>query len=213
MKPFKPFALFTFVRVLFSCGPTIYKAGSLDESKAVIKTIAILPLQVTFDNKRLPKGIKPETLKESQINTGYSIQSNAYSWLLKRKKRYTTEFQDIDKTNSIIKKAYLTYDDIVMHDKGDLCKLLGVDAVISGNAVMSKPMSEGAAVAVGLLIGYWGSTNSTDITLNLHDTKSDLLWKYDYSANGTVGSSTPGLTKALMRNASKKFPFKVEKSK
>ena len=75
---------------------------------------------------------------------------------------------------------------------------------------MEKPMSEGAAVAVGLLVGAWGSTNKVETTINIHDGKTgNLLWKYDYEAQGTVGSSTTELVNALMRNASKKFPYKA----
>jgi hypothetical protein len=48
-----------------------------------------------------------------------------------------------------LKKAGLSYEDITLEDKGELCRLLKVDGIISGKAAMSKPMSEGAAVAVG----------------------------------------------------------------
>ena len=69
-------------------------------------------------------------------------------------------------------------------------------------------MSEGAGVAVGLLVGAWGNTNKVNTTINIHDGKSgDLLWKYDYEASGSVGSSTTRMVDALMKNASKKFPY------
>ncbi|MGZ8558622.1 MAG: hypothetical protein ACXWWC_09825 [Chitinophagaceae bacterium] len=76
---------------------------------------------------------------------------------------------------------------------------------------MEKPMSEGAAIAVGVLIGAWGSTNKVETTINIHDGKSaNLLWKYDYEASGSVGSSTTKLVDALMRNAAKKFPYSAK---
>jgi hypothetical protein len=76
---------------------------------------------------------------------------------------------------------------------------------------MDKPMSEGAAIAVGVIFGAWGNTNSVQTTINIHDGKSgNLLWKYDYQASGSVGSSTDRLVNALMRNASKKFPYSVK---
>jgi hypothetical protein len=81
--------------------------------------------------------------------------------------------------------------------------------VIQDNVRMEKPMSDGAAVAVGLLVGAWGATNKVETTLNIHDGQSGtLLWKYDYDASGSVGSSPDKLVDALMRNASKKFPYK-----
>ena len=92
--------------------------------------------------------------------------------------------------------------------KEELAALLGVDAVISTAAVMQKPMSDGAAVAMGVIFGAWGSTNDVKTSINIHDGKDGtLVWKYDFTATGSVGSNTQNLVNALMRNASKKFPY------
>ena len=93
-------------------------------------------------------------------------------------------------------------------DRSKLANILGVDAIMQDRLNTEKPMSDGAAVAVGLLVGYWGSTNNVQTTINIHDGSSgDLLWKYDYTASGSVGSSTTKLVDALMKNATKKFPY------
>ena len=95
--------------------------------------------------------------------------------------------------------------------KEELCQILGVDAVISSRASMKKPMSDGAAVAVGLLVGAWGSTNDVQTSISINEAKKgDLIWKYDYQASGSVGSNTNNLVDALMRNASKKFPYNAK---
>jgi len=206
MKQILPFLIIA--TAITGCGPTIYKSTSFDSEKNKVKTIAILPFNTTIDSKRLPKGVTIETLKESQEKTGYDVQSNVYSAFLHRSNEYTVQFQDIDKTNSLLKKANISYEDIFLKDKAEICSLLGVDAVISGRITMSKPMSEGAAVAVGLLVGAWGATNKTDVALTIHQNKGDLVWKYDYAASGSVGSSAESLAKGLMKNVSKKFPYK-----
>ena len=199
--------LFT-ATLLSSCGPTIYKSAELEGSKRQVRTVAILPFLVSIDSRRLPKGITIETLKESQQKTGYDIQNASYTWFLQRQNHYTVTFQDVDKTNALLKKANITYDSISLQDKGEICKLLGVDAVISGKAILSKPMSEGGAIALTVLVGFGGATNKTSVALSIHNTKSDLLWKYDYDESGGIGSNSERLTKALMKNASKKFPYK-----
>jgi len=133
-----------------------------------------------------------------------------YSWFLRRSEKYnyTVKFQDVSKTNAILKQNNISYLDLRTKSKDELSKLLGVDAVISSSVRMEKPMSEGAAIAVGLLIGAWGATNTVNTTINIHEgQKGDLMWKYDYEASGSVGSSTDKLVSALMRNASKKFPY------
>jgi hypothetical protein len=197
--------------VMSSCGPQIYKAATFEQVRESQKQLAILPFDATLDTKRLPKGITAETVAASNKSTGYSVQSSCYSFFLKEmsKNRYTIDFQDIDKTNSILTKAGISYEDIATKDKAELCQLLGVDGVISGKILMSKPMSEGAAIAVGILVGAWGATNKTDVSMTIHDKKdSKLLWKYDYLAQGSVGSSPEQLARALMRNVSKRFPYK-----
>lgn len=208
MKQIKSISIVLLSITLASCGPTIYKASNFDENKENVRKLAILPFEVTIDMKRLPKGVTPESIKNSEEKTGYKIQDNAYTWLLKRGKDYSVGFQDISKTNSLLKHANITYEMIASEDKSELCKLLGVDAVISGKAAMARPMSDGAAVALGVLFGAWGNTNNVNTSIAIHETKGDLLWKYDYNASGSVGSNTTNLTDALMRNASRKFPYK-----
>ena len=208
MRTFKSIVTLFILTFLIGCAPTIYKAANFESSKATVKTLAILPFTVSIDSKRLPKGITLETLKESQEKTGYDIQSHAYTWFLQRQKGYTVTFQDIDRTNALLKKANITFENIALQDKGDLCRLLQVDGIISGKAILSKPMSEGGAIALYILVGFSGSTNKATTAMTIHDASGLLLWKYDYEANGSIGSSSEGLTKALMKNVSKKFPYK-----
>lgn len=55
-----------------------------------------------------------------------------YSWFLRRsdKFNYTVKFQDVSKTNSLLKDAGISYADLRDKSKESLAKLLGVDAVI-----------------------------------------------------------------------------------
>lgn len=202
-------SLFAFL--LLSCGPKIYKSSEFDSAFAKHKTVAILPAEVT--SKLRPNEAKKVTaaqIEEQNEKTGYDIQDKMYSWFLRRseKFKYTVTFQDVSRTNALLKKAGVDYKNLAAKDKVEIAQILGVDAVIQNRSSMDKPMSEGAAVALGLLVGVWGNTNNVQTTINIHDGKSgNLLWKYDYSASGTVGSSTTKLVDALMRNASKKFPY------
>ncbi len=200
-----------FSLLLSSCGPKIYKSGNFDTALARHKTVAILPADVTTQLRpNQAKKITEEQLADIARKTGYDIQDKMYGWFLRRsgKFNYTVNFQDVTKTNSLLKQAGIGYEDLATKDRGEIAQILGVDAVLQNRSRMEKPMSEGAAVAVGLLIGAWGNTNKVETTINIHDGKtSDLLWKYDYEASGSVGSSTTKLVDALMKNASKKFPY------
>lgn len=194
-----------------SCGPTIYKAQDFNDVTSSHKTVAILPSEVTIQLR--PNELKNTSaaqIADMEEKTGIGIQDKMYTWFLNRSKRfkYTVNFQDISRTNALLLQNGITYADMKSKTKDDIAKLLGVDAVISTKASMKKPMSEGAAVALGLLVGSWGSTNDVQTTININEAKKgDLIWKYDYNATGTVGSNTDRLVDALMRNASKKFPY------
>ncbi len=203
--------LATMILALSSCGPTIYMAPNFEKAKSKHKQLAILPFDVLITMKKLPKDMTAEMLKDQEKNTGFSIQSHSYTYFLKEmsKNNYTVTFQDIDKTNALLNKAGFSYDKLKEFSKEELCNTLGVDAVISGKVTMDKPMSDGGAVAVGLIFGVWTSTNKVDVSMTIHDkNNSDLLWKYDWVAEGSVGSSSEQLTKGLMKNVSKKFPYR-----
>ncbi|WP_162425880.1 hypothetical protein [Pontibacter pudoricolor] len=196
---------------LASCGPQIYQAPSFSQVKSNHKVVAVLPFDVAIESRKLPKGVTPEMIQDEQRNYGYGIQSDVYGYFLKEmsKNKYTVNFQDVSKTNAILNNAGFSYSDLSLKSKDELCKLLGVDAVVSGKATMSKPMSDGAAIAVGLLVGAWGPTNTVNTTITIHEGNAgDLMWKYDYVASGSIGSTRQSLTNALMRNSSKKFPYK-----
>lgn len=196
-----------------SCGPRIYQSASFDNALARHKTVAILPAEVNISLRpNEARKMTPEQMEEITKKTAYDIQDKMISWFLRRSDNYnyTVTFQDINKTNAKLKDAGINYSDLATKDRADLAKILGVDAVIQNRIKMDKPMSEGAAIAVGVLLGTWGNTNNVETTININDGKSgDLLWKYDYRASGSVGSSPTRLVDALMRNASRKFPYKA----
>ena len=200
--------------VFASCAPTIYKSSAFDAALTKHKTVAILPADVsTRLRPNEAKKVTVEQLNDINEKTGFAIQDKMYSWFLRRsdKYQYTVTFQDITRTNALLKQAGISYNDLATKDRTELSKLLGVDAVLENRTSLDKPMSDGAAVAMGVIFGVWGNTNSAQTTINIHDGKSgNLLWKYDYEAAGSIGSSADKLVNALMRNASKKFPYSTK---
>ncbi|MBL7742122.1 MAG: hypothetical protein JNN00_01485 [Chitinophagaceae bacterium] len=209
LLPFLSLTLF-----VLSCGPKIYKSSEFDGALARHKTVAILPADVTMQLRpNEAKKLSSEQIADLTQKTGFDIQDKMYSWFLRRsgKFEYTVNFQDVNRTNALLKNAGISYQDLASKDRAEIAKILGVDAVLQNRSRMEKPMSEGAAVAVGVIFGAWGNTNKVETTINIHDGKSaGLLWKYDYEASGSVGSSTTKLVDALMRNASKKFPYSAK---
>ncbi len=197
--------------ILTSCGPTIYKTANFEEVATKHKTVAILPALVSIQLR--PNEMKrttPEEMERNEKATGFAIQEKLYGWFLRRsnKQNFTVSFQDVSQTNSMLSDAHIEYKDLQRKSKAELAKLLGVDAVITTSMRTDKPMSEGVAIALGLAFGVWGNTNNAFTTIDIHEAKKgNLMWKYDYQASGSFGSSPERLVNALMRNASKKFPY------
>ncbi|WP_026879830.1 hypothetical protein [Hymenobacter norwichensis] len=200
-----------FAMLLTACGPSIYLANDFRSYAPKHKTVAILPAYVTMQMR--PNQAKNTTLeqqREIENKSGIDYQEKIYAWLLRRTQQrgYTVQFQDITQTNARLRESQIPTAELRSHTPQELAKILGVDAVLTTNVRTTKPMSDGAAVAVGLLVGAWGATNQANITVNIHEADAGkLLWKYDYVAAGSVGSSTESTVNMLMRNASKKFPY------
>jgi hypothetical protein len=210
----KLLSILTFAALLSGCGPRIYKSAEFDGALAKHRTVAILPAEVTMKLRpNETKKMTREQMDDLAMKNAFDIQEKMYGWFLRRgeKYHYTVSFQDVTKTNARLKEAGIEYKDLRSTDRSRIAKILGVDAVIQDRAEMDKPMSEGASAAIGVLTGSWQTTNRVQTTINIHDGKSgDLLWKYDYEASGSVGSSTGNLVDALLRNASKKFPYSAK---
>jgi hypothetical protein len=93
----------------------------------------------------------------------------------------------------------------------ELSQLLGVDGVISGTFESSQPMSGGAAVAMFMVTGFSGATNTGKLAISINDGKSgELLWKYDKTLARGFGSDTNSIITTIMRKASRQFPYSKE---
>jgi len=166
--------------------------------------IAIIPPTISI---AATKKIDAEAIKEQQKTESINFQREIYSWMLKRKMqgRINKEILEIETTNAKLGQA--GYPDTPM-TTAELCHVLGVDGVMNSNFGLSKPMSEGGAIALGLLVGAWGSTNEVRASISISDYENKkLLWNYEHKLSGGVGSSPARIVDALMRKASKKMPY------
>lgn len=199
-----------------ACGPKIYLAQDFRSYAPRHKVVAILPASVNIGLRpNQARNTSAEQMHQMQLQSALDYQTRIYAWLLRRhmQQHYTVDFQDVAQTNSVLRKANLTDEDMRTQSPQDLAKMLGVDAVLTTTVQTSKPVSDGAALAIGVLAGAWASTNQANITVNINDGASGkLLWNYNFLAAGSIGSSPENIVNALMRNASRKFPYTPPKS-
>ena len=206
MSKIKTLLVLSTVFLLNSCAK-IYFSPDANTRAASHEVIAIAPPKVSIAAR---KKVDAEAMKEQQKTESINFQKEMYSWLLRRKmqNRIFVEVQDVETTNAKLRQAGY-FDDRPM-TPNEVCKVLGVDALVTSNYALTKPMSDGAAVALGVLVGVWGSTNNTTVTMEIHDNQtSKLLWNYNHRLSGSVGSTPASLVDNLMRNASKNMPYSV----
>ncbi|MCM8568995.1 hypothetical protein NE848_06370 [Gramella jeungdoensis] len=201
--------LFTMNLSSLNAQTNLYQHPDFESKTADHKVIAILPFKanVSLRPKQM-KEISQEQLKELEKNEGLSVQSAMYSWFLKRKKRgdLFVDIQDPKRTNALLNQNDLTDPATVTPEA--LASILGVDAVISGTFETDKPMSDGASIALGLLVGFWGSTNAATLNMSVNDgSDGELLWNYNKRVAGSLGSNTDQLINKLMRKASRRLGY------
>lgn len=188
-----------------------YEDPSFDAISLTHNIIAILPFDasVTLRPKEM-KDITPEQLTRMEESEGEGIQSGMHSWFLKRKKqgKLKINVQPPNVTKAILIKQGVTAEQIAAYLPQELCKLLGVDAIIMGTFETNKPMSQGAAIAASLLFGFGGSTEKAIINLSIYEgLNGDLMCNYQKNLGGGLGSSTEDLINVLMRKASRRIAY------
>lgn len=197
------------VLFLFTSCATIYQAPELSIREINHRTIAILPFDASIQYRKLPEDVSISDIMEMEEEMGYVFQNQMYISFLRNIEDYFIEFQDIDQTNTILLRNNVDYGNILEYSKDEIATMLEVDALVSGRVLSSKPMSTGGALALGILFGEWAATNRVDVTLSVHDgSDAKLLWKYDHSYSGSVGSNPESLSRELMRQIARKFPYR-----
>jgi len=166
----------------------IFESPKLTESIKQHKVVAILPFTVKITYRKQPKNFSEEANREQEIKMSKSIQSSMYTFLLRKSESYSVNFQDVDKTNILLKKAGVDskLDELT---KDEIAKILGVDAIISGTFESEQTKSEGAAIATAVLFGgFGGKTGSGTLTMLIHNGfDGEMLWRFFKTMDDGIG--------------------------
>lgn len=186
----------------------VFESPKLKETVKTHKLVAILPFQTKMGFKKQPKDFNLEAHKLKEKSMSTSIQSSMYTFLLRKSKDYTVQFQDVDRTNILLKKSKLT-DSLDSFTKEEIAKVLGVDAVIYGTFETEQTKSEAGAIVTTVLFGGLGSkTGSGALTMMVSDGKSgELIWRFFKSMNDNIFTSSDELVDRMMRKVSRNFPY------
>lgn len=189
----------------------IYENRRFDELSANHEVLAIIPFFADLDLKR---NVDRNELRELAQKEGYAVQNALETYFSKRKKRkkFNVEFQNIEDTNAILAQNGITYENLDIHTVKDLCKILKVDGIISGNLNLNILLSKGVPTNFSLLDYFSGDANYGRIGVKVSDGDSGkLLWKYEKAITKKTGKNTTELIDRMMKLASRKFPYDKEK--
>lgn len=192
-----------FIITLTSCAKVFYSSNAYTLAEQQ-KIIAIIPPEVSIPAS---KNVSAEALQQQEMTESLNFQKEMYAYLLKLKMKgkMTQEIQDVITTNARLKKAGYPETPLTT---AELCDVLGVDGVMTSNFALSKPVSTGAAIAVGVLFGASVATNEAKASISVSDCNSKtLIYNYDHQIQGSLGSSASAMVNSLMNGASKKLPY------
>ncbi|WP_316931687.1 DUF4136 domain-containing protein [Kordia zhangzhouensis] len=188
----------------------IYESDAFEELSKDHKIIAILPFQTTLNLKSDKKKYTEEQIETFEEKEGIAVQQALESYFLnrKRKKKLKIDFQDIDTTNRLLKKAGISMDNIDIYAPQELCKILKVDAIISGSLTSRLLISKEVDTSFDFITFLKGKSDYGKIIIKLSDKHTGkLLWRYEKTIDRKSGKNTNAIIDKMMRQASRKFPY------
>ncbi len=188
----------------------IYENINFEQLSQNHKLLAILPFSSQVN---LSTNIDSKTKKSLEINEGEAVQDALESYFLKIKKRkkISVDFQNIEQTNTLLSKNHINHSNIDLYTTKELCDILGVDVIITGNIALNVLLSKGVRDEDFSLMDYFLGKSFGRIAIKLSDGISGkLLWKYEKDIDRKTGKNTKDLIDAMMRSAGRKFPYEKE---
>ncbi len=207
-------SIFVFLAVtITSAQKNIYENRKFDELTETHEVLAIMPFIAHLELKEV---VDRDELKVLSEREGYAVQNALETYFSKRKKRkkFNVDFQNIVNTNAILAQNGINYDNIDIHTTQELCEILDVDGIISGNLNLNILLSEGVPTDFNLLDYFSGDANYGRIGVKISDGDTGkLLWKFENEISKKTGKNTTELIDKMMKAASRKFPYDKEKKR
>lgn len=192
----------------FEGSKQVFSSPKLKTEIPTHKTVAILPFNTSISYKRLPKNFDEAANKADQNTMAANLQQGMYTYLLRKSIKYRVSFQDVERTNALLKQKGL-YDKLNEITQNSICKALGVDAVVKGSYAYERTGSEGGAIVKGILLGSsFAKTGSCSLTMQIYNGKDgDLLWRFYKEMNEDITSSANEVMERMMRKVARNFPY------
>ena len=176
-------------------------------SRNIDEVIAILPIDVFNNHRKVSAHESLAQLKAEDKREGMVLQLDMYRYFLRKISTmgYPKSFlQDVRMTNQLLDESGLDYEDIPKIPKDQLADILHVDGVVSVTVDQFGPQKQVVGILNGNLRSYGVIARFT-----FHDETGQLIWKIDRKSRGADDELTYGITKKIMRQIPESFPFKA----
>ncbi|MGB5822368.1 MAG: hypothetical protein WBG90_22990 [Saonia sp.] len=204
---------FTLISLGINAQKNIYESNKFDELSENHKTLAIIPFLTNLD---LEEDISKEELKVLEEREGLAVQDALETYFSrgKKRKKFLVDFQNVDNTNALLAKNNISYGNIDIYTITELCKMLKVDGIISGNIDLNILLSKGVPTDFSFIDYILGDANYGRIGIKVSDGNTGkLLWKYEKEINKKSGKNTNAMIDDMMKRATRKFPYDKEREK
>jgi hypothetical protein len=175
------FLLVVIIIITFGCGPTIKTSADIKNKLSHHKTVAILPFEIVLENNLQKTGkFTADEKQELRRYMSMALQRHLYELLKYKQKRFpfTANIQSSDITDSLLSANKIGFAAVFANNKKDICRILGVDAVISSQATFGKKKRTDFNDLL-----YKGTLESS---FAIYDSvNTDKLWQY----NKTIGDN------------------------
>ena len=139
---------------------------------------------------------------------GQAIREAIYYELAERREKYTTAIQDIAESDRLIRQAGLTDSAAAALPASQVCKILGVGAVMRGSVTRYKKHGAAGQLVTAALFGFAkGSDVKADVAI-YDGTDGQLIYQHDIAKAGGLFSSPDALRNDVGKTVAKNFPYK-----
>ena len=196
-----------------------YDLDRIDNYNDSIKTMAIMPYKLHVGRNGGSSDTTATLEKDATIRKAYYLQEKLYEWLTSKQKYCKIIFQDVYKTDSLLRRTKLSFDDLLQLNEGALCKYLDVDGITYCEIRMSNPNFEigneiRKDVLVGVVSGLVGNTvvkkankNKTIYRMSIYDKSGNEIWKYTTINDDWANNSSDNLSQKFIGEFNYKLPF------
>jgi len=186
----------------------IFESPNLKSVVYNAKKVAILPFNVSISYKKMPKGMSLDQIKDNEKAESIQMQQGMYTYLLRKLDNYSVSFQEVDRTNYLLKKSgvFENIDDVL---SDSLCRILGVDAIIKPSWAYANTGSEAGTIASMVLIGFPTKVRGSGrFVMQINSAKDgETVWRMSKEMREYGLSSANALIERMMRNVGRVFPF------